>query len=221
MAYHLKALEKMQRRVAIWILGAFKTSSSYSIKAIARLVPIKLYLQKLGRRSQLQAHKLPPNHLVHSLMDSQYNTSSTHNFIPLDFLTNQQCSLIKDHLVDMANRFNECFPSFIPLHSEFSPGLRIIDNFSDHISFNVCDKEKDNKSYTHQLDDIVLESSSFSSTAIIVSNISIKNNVATSVLYMYINNKPLIKTIHYMVHVTSTETELCNQMWHQPSNKFW
>jgi len=74
MAYHLKALSKMQRRAAIWILGAFKISPSYSIEAITGLVPIKLHLQKLGRRSQLQAHKLPPNHLVCSLMDLQYNT---------------------------------------------------------------------------------------------------------------------------------------------------
>jgi len=75
MAYHLKALSKMQRRVAIWILGAFKTSPSYGIKAITGLVPIKLHLQKLGRRLQLQAYKLPPNHLVCSFIDSQYNTS--------------------------------------------------------------------------------------------------------------------------------------------------
>jgi len=53
MMYHLKALGKMQRRVAIWILGAFKTSPSYGIEAIAGLIPIKLHLQKLGGRSQL------------------------------------------------------------------------------------------------------------------------------------------------------------------------
>ena len=52
-AYHLKALGKIQRRVAIWILEVFKTSPSYSIKAIIRLVLIKLHLQKLGSRSQL------------------------------------------------------------------------------------------------------------------------------------------------------------------------
>ena len=51
--YHLKALGKIQRRAAIWILETFKTSSSYRIKAIAGLVPIKLHLQKLGGRSQL------------------------------------------------------------------------------------------------------------------------------------------------------------------------
>jgi len=33
----LKILGKMQRRAAIWILGAFKTSSSYDIEAIAVL----------------------------------------------------------------------------------------------------------------------------------------------------------------------------------------
>jgi len=44
MTYHLKALGKMQRRVAIWILEAFKTSPLYGIEAITRLVPIKLHL---------------------------------------------------------------------------------------------------------------------------------------------------------------------------------
>ena len=42
--YHLKILGKIQRRAAIWILGAFKTSLSFSIKAIVGLISIKLYL---------------------------------------------------------------------------------------------------------------------------------------------------------------------------------
>ena len=109
------------------------------------LIPIKLHLQKLGGRSQLRVYKLPHDHLLCLLIDSNLNLSS--NFKPnvLDLLTNQQCSLVKGHLVDMANRSHECFSSFSPLNSEFSPGLRIIDNFSDRFSFNVCDKRKDNK----------------------------------------------------------------------------
>jgi len=198
----------MQKRVAIWILGAFKTFPLYSIKAIARLVPIKLHLQKLGGRSQLQAHKLPPNHLVYSLMDSQLSTSSTHNIISLDSLTNEQRSLIKGHLVNMANRFNKCFPSFSPLHSEFSPGCRIIDNFSDCFSFNVYDKEKDDKYHTYQLDKIVLKSLLSPSIAIIASDASIKNNVTTSISHTHMYNRLITKTIHYVVHVTSTEAEL-------------
>jgi len=56
--YLLKMLGKMQRRAAIWILGTFKTSPSFSVKAIAGLIPINLHLQKLSRRSQLRCYEL-------------------------------------------------------------------------------------------------------------------------------------------------------------------
>ena len=69
----------------------------------------------------------------------------------------------------MANRFNESLLYFAPLHSEFSPGLRIIDNFSDRIAFNIHDKEKDDKHHARQLDDLTLELSSSPSTTIIAS----------------------------------------------------
>ena len=51
--YHMKILDKMQRRAAIWILGVFKTSPTKDIKAIAGIIPIKFHLQKLARRSQI------------------------------------------------------------------------------------------------------------------------------------------------------------------------
>jgi len=108
----------------------------------------------------------------------------------------------------MANRFNKCFPSFSPFHSEFSPRCRIIDNFSDHFSFNVCDKEKDNKYCTYQLDEMVLKSSSSLSIAIIASDTSIKNNVATLISHTHMYNRLITKTIYHVVHVTSTEAEL-------------
>jgi len=40
----MKILGKMQRRAAIWILGAFKTSHTKGIEAIAGIVPIKFHL---------------------------------------------------------------------------------------------------------------------------------------------------------------------------------
>ena len=108
----------------------------------------------------------------------------------------------------MANKSNECFSSFALLNLEFSPGLRVIDNFSDHISFNVCDKEKDDKTHTHQLDKIVLEFSSSPFVAIVASDASIKNNVATSIVHIHTYNKPLTKTIHHVALVTSTKAKL-------------
>ena len=108
----------------------------------------------------------------------------------------------------MANRSHKCFPSFSPLNSGFSPGLRIIDNSSECISFNICDKGKDVKLCAQELDDMVLESSSSPSVTIIVSDSSIKNNVATSITHIHTFDKPLTKTVHHAIHVTSTKAEL-------------
>ena len=51
LSFHMKLLNKMQRRAAIWILGAFKTSPSEGIEALVDLIPIKYHLQKLTERS--------------------------------------------------------------------------------------------------------------------------------------------------------------------------
>ena len=51
LSYPLNLLGKLQRRAATWILEAFKMSPSYSIEAIAGLIPIHLHLQKLSGRS--------------------------------------------------------------------------------------------------------------------------------------------------------------------------
>ena len=51
LSYPLKKLNKIQRRAAIWILGAFHTLPSFSIEAIADLISIYLHLQKLSGRS--------------------------------------------------------------------------------------------------------------------------------------------------------------------------
>ena len=55
---------------------------------------------------------------------------------------------------------------------------------------------------------MVLESSSSPLIAIIASDVSIKNNVTTSIMHIHTYNKPLTKTIHHTVLVTSTEVEL-------------
>ena len=46
------------------------------------------------------------------------------------------------------------------------------------------------------------------SSSIIVSDTSIKNHVATSILYIHLHNKPIIKMIHQAVNVTTTEAKL-------------
>jgi len=100
------------------------------------------------------------------------------------------------------------FPSFPLTHPELSLGFRIIDNFSDRFSFNLCNNQINDKFHFHQLDSVVIESSLSQFIAIIIIDASIKNNIATSILHTHILNQPLIKTIHHAAFVTSLEAKL-------------
>jgi len=88
LSYHMKILEKMQRKAAIWILGAFKTSSIKGIETITGIIPIKFYLQKLARRSQIRSLALLSNHLIRSLMDDPSSSSNRSILHSINTLTN-------------------------------------------------------------------------------------------------------------------------------------
>ena len=69
-------------------------------------------------------------------------------------------------------------------------------------------KKKDIKFWAQELDKLTLESSSFPLVVLIASDASIKNNVTTSIVHIHMVDKPLMKTIHHAVNVTSTEAKL-------------
>ena len=55
---------------------------------------------------------------------------------------------------------------------------------------------------------MVIESSLSLSTAIVVTDASIKNDIATSILHVHLTNHPVTKMLHHAAFVTSTEAEL-------------
>ena len=88
MSYHMKILDKMQRRAAIWILGAFKTLPTEGIEAIAGIIPIKFHLQKLTKRSQICPLKLSTNHIIRALIEDTPNPLKPPNPHMVSSLTN-------------------------------------------------------------------------------------------------------------------------------------
>jgi len=115
------------------------------IKAIIGLIPIKLHFQKLMGRLQLCTLSLSHNHLIQTFMDSSSSSPICQYPISLKSLTDCQKASIKDYLVNSNNKSHGIFPFFSPLHPEIFLGSRIIDNFSDHFSFNLNNKEKNDK----------------------------------------------------------------------------
>jgi len=50
--------------------------------------------------------------------------------------------------------------------------------------------------------------SGVSTQALVITNASVKNNVATSISNIYIHNKPMIKTLYHTTNMTSIEAKL-------------
>ena len=210
LSYYMKILNKMQRRVAIWILGAFRTSPTEGVEAITGIIPIRFHLQKIARRSQIRPFKLLTNHILRSLMDNLPPLSIFPNLHSIGSLTDCQKNITKGHLIDSCNKSYGIFPSFSPLNQEFIPGSHIIDIFSDCLSFNLAtkkDKEK-NKIHTYELNTMVLHNSLSPHTALVITDASIKKNIVASILHIHIANHLLTKTVYHASFVTSMEVEL-------------
>ena len=210
LAYPLKKLGNMQQRAAIQILRAFQTSLSFSIEAIAGLIPIHLHLQKLSSRLQLRTQLLLPNYIIKFMLESRHSNINNDHHLLLEKLTLKQQLNVKGPIVDANNRLNGIFHSFNSFSSEFSLGDRLIDIFPNCFSFHLLDrKNKESKrAYICRLDELILQTLDKSKIAIVVSDTSIKNQVAISITHIHIYNNPIIKTLHHTINVTSTEAEL-------------
>ena len=127
----------------------------------------------------------------------------------LSFLTRYQHGLIKGHLVDMDNRFNEVFPFFDPLNPEFKPDNRIINSFSNCFSFYLFSKSSNHlfKNRIQQFDNLVIESSNTPFNTLVVIDANVKNNVTLSIVHIHIHNRPVIKTLYHVVTITSTKAK--------------
>jgi len=191
-------------------LDAFCISLSLGIEAIAGLILIHLYLQKLSKRFQLRTQTLLSNHIIKSMLESRHLNINNNHCLLLEELTSKQQLNIKSSIVDMNNRLNRVFPSFNSLSIEFSPRNRLIDIFPSHFSFYYLDhKNKESrKVYIHKLDEFIFQALPDLKTAVVVLDMSIKNQVATSIAYIHVHNNYVIKTLYYAINVTSTEAEL-------------
>ena len=55
---------------------------------------------------------------------------------------------------------------------------------------------------------MTIESLSNPSHALVITDASIKNNIATSIFHIHIRDKPIIKTLYHAVNITSIKAEL-------------
>jgi len=180
------------------------------IEAITSLIHIYLHLQKLSGRFQLRTSIFPSNHVIKSLLGKRHIIDSHSYHFSLENMTSKQHSKIKSSVTDANNCLNRIFPSFDSLNSKFSSGLRLIDTFSSCFSFhkaNCCNKEN-KAAHCCKIDDLVFNASSNLYTIIVVSDASIRNNIATSIAHIHSFSSLIKEMLYHAVDITMIETEL-------------
>ena len=131
-------------------------------------------------------------------------------YLSLENMTSKQCLKIKSSIIDANNHLNGTFPSLNTLNSKFSTRIRLIDSFSSCFSFYIVNcKDKESKNaYFWKLNKIIFKVSSKANSVIIISDASIKDNIATSIAHVYSCSNPIKKTLHHTINITMTKAEL-------------
>ena len=146
---NVNELKKMQCKAALWITGAFWTSPSDGIKAIAGLIPITLHMHKLNGRHHLRYSSIPSLYAINSLLDSQHAKNHPPYKATTSKLTNKQWSSLKSPIKDVnecLNGIRDCYNLLFPL---FSPGSRVVDHFSSRFSFHSSSSSSDEDLFHH------------------------------------------------------------------------
>ena len=189
---NIAELKKMQRRAALWITGAFRTSPTEGVEAIAGLMPINLHLKKLNGRHHLRYATIPPSHAINSLLDIHQNKNQIQHKFALVSLTDKQKLKLRSPIKDVSKRLNEIKDKFDPFHSIFHSGLRLVDHSSDRIIFHSPDssKDKDLFNYLSKLNLAFEETQKSSKGIAIISDGSVKTSgSATAIAHIWRDNK--------------------------------
>src|ERR1700742_1742134 len=93
--FALDQMRKMQRKAALWITGAFRTSPNRAVEALAGLQPIRLHLTKLASRSSLWLATLSASHPLRTLMGKKHGKGADQHRCSISSFKKGEAAAIK------------------------------------------------------------------------------------------------------------------------------
>lgn len=183
-------------------------SHSFKKLRINAMKSFHLHLHKISSWQQLRTISLPLNHVINLLLKNRHSEYSISYHLFLEKLILKQWLKIKSSIVDTNNYLNRIFSSFDSLYNELSSSFRPVDNFSDFSFHIVNHKDKYIKEvYLCKQDKTFKDTLLNSKTIIVISDTSIKNNIAILISHICLYYNTIAKTIYHTVNITSTETK--------------
>jgi hypothetical protein len=118
----MSSLSRMQRRAALWIIGAFRTSPMGGCEAIAGLIPIHLHIRRLVDRSSFRANTLAASHPLRTLLGPGRSMAAEPHARLIYHMTAVMQTKVKSSLIEVNSRMLDIGEVFEPLCPELAPG---------------------------------------------------------------------------------------------------
>jgi len=126
-------------------------------------------------------------------------------------LTNKQQSKLKSSIKDINKRLTEIKNEFNPFHSIFHPGLRLVNHFSNRITFYSPKSSNDEGLfiYTSNLNNTFRRSQTAYADIAVITDGSVKTNgLAAAAAYIWKDNTVINHLKAHATNITPVKTEL-------------
>ncbi|KAF4614683.1 hypothetical protein D9613_002817 [Agrocybe pediades] len=210
----LADFRKMQRKAALWITGAFRTSPTGGVESLAGLIPIHLHLKKLAGRSNFRAATLSDTHPLRSILSEDHRKQASAHPLAISRLTPNQRLKVKGSLMEVDRHLPELTESFAPVAPEARPGVRLLDRFPDRVEFHGTEGLLDERSleaYRTKLNTVLTEAREQPGTVICAVDASLPNEEhrhAVSAALLFRGVERVHTAIHPAGRVTAPDAEL-------------
>ncbi|CAA7267560.1 unnamed protein product [Cyclocybe aegerita] len=135
----MNQLKRMQQKAALWIMGAFHTSPTGGLEALAGLIPVHLMLKKLATRAVYRVATLSDTHPLHSMMGESLLKRATPHACSAALMTPAMRGKVKSTVMEVDERVHTLTESFEPFAPEACPGDQLLDHYADHLHFDEAD----------------------------------------------------------------------------------
>jgi len=149
-------------------------------------------------------------HTINFILDKHHSKKTSLHYIAMSDFMLKQCLKIKSSIIDINNWLNKVFSFFDSLNKENFSDFYLVNTFSNYFSFHSVNWKDSNilTTYCNRLENIYENSLINQDIILIISDISIKNNVATLVSYIHRDQEIIAKSVHYIMNITSIEAKL-------------
>ncbi|CAA7267598.1 unnamed protein product [Cyclocybe aegerita] len=204
----MNQLKWMQRKAALWITGAFRTSPTGGLEALAGLIPVHLMLKKLATCAVYRVATLSDTHPLRSMMGEGLLKRAAPHARSAALITPAMQGKVKSTVMEVDERVHTLTESFEPFAPKARPSDRLLDRYADRLHFDECDPTQDRCPY---LDELIARARADPLTVLAATDGSVPQSnqyQAASAAIIYKGHRELERTRYVSGRVTAPDAEL-------------